>query len=402
MFRFLILIPWIVVATGAGPQGASVNDVIRGNNQFALDLYGKARARSGNVFFSPYSVSTALALTYSGANGETASEMAATLHFPTDRAALEAGFAGLIDQTLGGDPKKPYQLDTANALWGQSGLDYRADFLERSSSLYKATLHPLDFLANPDAARRTINDWVEQRTHEKIKNLLAPGTIQRETDLILTNAIYFKAAWMKPFAKSATTDQDFLGSTGKVTVPLMNKLGQFSYLDVESDHLQILDLPYSGGAISMSILLPKAMDGLGPLESTLTARKLEDWLSRLEASRQVNLTLPRFQMEQSFELGTTLKELGMSRAFGPQADFSGITTSRHLHLSNVIHKAFIDVNEEGSEAAAATAIIMGRTAVMVPQKPVVNFRADHPFLFLIRDHRSGSILFIGRVTDSGK
>jgi serpin B len=211
----------------------------------------------------------------------------------------------------------------------------------------------------------------------------------------LTNAIYFKAAWMKTFARSATTDQDFTTETGKVTVPMMSKSTQFRYFEAENG-LQILELPYLGSPISMVVLLPKESDGLGGLETSLNADKLESWFTKLGSPQTVNLSLPRFKLEESFQLGATLRELGMARAFGSTADFSGITTSRRLAITNVIHKAFVDVNEEGTEAAAATAVILGRMAAMLPQHPPVTFRADHPFLFLIRDSRSGSILFLGR------
>jgi serpin B len=391
----ICLIPLLVVAIGVEPKEIPIKTLVQGNNQFAVDLYGKVKKRPGNLFFSPFSIASALAMTYAGAEGETAREMAATLHLPADRITLDQGFAALTDQILGGDPNKHYQLDTANALWGQSGLDYRAEFLKRCESSFKATLHPLDFAADPEKARLTINAWVEERTHDKIKNLLGPGVLKPETDLILTNAIYFKAAWMKTFARSATTDQDFTTETGKVTVPMMSKSTQFRYFEAENG-LQILELPYLGSPISMVVLLPKESDGLGGLETSLNADKLESWFTKLGSPQTVNLSLPRFKLEESFQLGATLRELGMARAFGSTADFSGITTSRRLAITNVIHKAFVDVNEEGTEAAAATAVILGRMAAMLPQHPPVTFRADHPFLFLIRDSRSGSILFLGR------
>jgi serpin B len=396
MLRFLI--PLLVVAIGAGPEGTAMKDEVRGNNQFAVDLYGKTRVRPGNLIFSPYSISTALAMTYSGASGETAREMAATLHFPADREALNVAFAGL-DSLIVGDSKKLYALNTANALWGQKGLEYKADFLERSKTYFRVGLHPVDFAADPEAARRVINAWVEEQTHDKIKNLLGPSTVKRDTDLILTNAIYLKAAWATPFPKPGTTDQDFTTSTGKVQVPLMHQSAQFRYLDAGDDGFQLLELPYTGSTLSMVVLLPKQADGLEQLESTLNAVKLDGWIGKLAPSQKVEVFLPRFKLDFGLELGGTLKELGMPLAFGPQADFSGITTSRHLYLSAVIHKAFVEVNEEGTEAAAATAIIMTRSSIMAPQRPPVVFRADHPFLFLIRDIRSGSILFLGRVAN---
>ncbi len=397
MIRFFILIPLLVVAIGAGPEGNAVPDVVKGNNQFAVDLYGKTRGRPGNIFFSPYSISTALAMTYTGAGGETAREMASSLHFPSDSKTLEASYAGLVEQILGGESKKIYQLDIANALWGQKGLDYSADFLKRTEAAYQATLHPLDFQSNPESARQTINAWVEQKTRDKIKNLLPPSSVKHSTDLILTNAIYLKAAWASPFSRSATTNQDFQTATAKVSVPLMHHTAQYRYFDAEVDGVQVVDLPYSGGSLSMVVILPRQVDGLERFESSLTSARLEDYLGKLGSSQKVEVFLPRFKLEQSLELGEALKSLGMTQAFTPQADFSAITTSRNLFLSAVIHKAYADINEEGTEAAAATGVVMRAAAMMAPQKPPVVFRADHPFLFLIRDIRSGSILFLGRM-----
>jgi serpin B len=393
-----LMIPLLVAMIGAGPEGDSVKAVVRGNTQFALALYGKTRGQAGNLFFSPYSISSALAMTHAGANGETADQMASTLHLPSDQELLDAGFSELDAAIFASNAQKSYQLEIANALWGQSGLDYHEDFLKRTEKAYHAGLHPLDFAANPEASRLAINQWVEQQTHERIKDLLGPGSVHRDTDLILTNAIYFKAAWSKTFNKSATRDEDFNAPTGKVAVPMMTMSNEFRYLEAENG-LQILDLPYQGGALSMVFLLPRETDGLEPIEAGLSVEKLEGWMSQLDSTRMVNVALPRFKIERSLDLGETLKSLGMTRAFGSQADFSGITTSRHLAISDVVHKAFVNVNEEGTEAAAASAVMMARTSVMVPFRPPVVFRADHPFLFFIRDVRSATILFLGRVVN---
>ena len=392
------MIPLLVVAIGAGPEEVAMKDVVRGNNRFAFDLYGKVRDRSGNLFLSPYSISSALAMTYAGAMGPTAEEMARTLHFPANGQALDAGFAGLHTLIDGGAEERPYQLAAANALWGQQGLHYRPDFLKRTEASYGATLHPMDFAGDPEAARKTINAWVEKLTRDKIKDLLGPSDVTRQTDLILTNAIYFKGAWATPFPKPATKDEDFGDGRKTIPVPTMHVIDQFGYLEDPAEGLQALNLPYVGNALSMVVLLPKKPDGLPALEAAITGEKLEGWLAKL-ASRRVDVSLPRFKLECGFELANALGSLGMKSAFGPEADFSGMTTDRRLFLSAVIHKAFADVNEEGTEAAAATAVVMMRAmARPVPQPPVV-FKADHPFLFLIRDVRSGSILFMGRVTN---
>jgi serpin B len=336
-------------------------------------------------------------MTYLGAEGSTANEMSATLRFSADKTAVEKGFAGLVEKFRGESSNKNNHLDVANALWGQNGLDYRSDFVSRCQSSFGGTLQRLDFAADPEAARQKINAWVEARTHDKIKDLLGPDTVRRETDLILTNAIYFKAAWESPFSKLLTTSQDFSSPAGPIKVPLMNKVSQYRYLDAVGDDLQVAELPYEGGDLAMVILLPRARDGLDRLESSLTSEKLEGWIGTLGAPRMVNLSIPRFKLEEKRELSAILKAMGMPLAFSHQADFTGIATGRGLFLSAVVHKAFVDVNEEGTEAAAATGVVMVRTAMRRPEPDPVVFRADHPFLFLIRDIKTGSILFMGRM-----
>jgi serine protease inhibitor len=392
------MIPLLVVAIGAGPEGVAVKDVVQGNNRFAVDLFGKTKGRPGNLFFSPYSISTALAMTYAGAGGETARQMAATLRFPVDGEALHASFAKLDAGIDGGNETRPYQLSTANALWGQQGLAYRPDFLKLTESDYRAGLHPVDFASDPEAARRLINAWVEERTHDKIKDLIPSFAIRKDTDLVLTNAIYFKGAWASPFQKMATKDEEFTTDQGKVLVPTMHQQAQFGYLDGAEEDFQALDLPYAGGSLSMVVLLPRKADGLAAFEASLTASKLEGWLAKL-SRQKVEVALPRFKLECGLDLAGTLKSLGMTLAFGREADFSGMTTDRRLSISAVIHKAFADVNEEGTEAAAATAVVMVTRAMMPSPKPPLVFKADHPFLFLIRDVPSGSILFLGRVAN---
>jgi serpin B len=322
--------------------------------------------------------------------------MAETLHLPNDSKALDSGFAALRALIGGETPDRPYQLSTANALWGQQGLDYRAEFLRRTEASFGAGLRPVDFLNDPQGARETINAWVERQTRDKIKDLLAPSDINNRTDLILTNAIYFKGAWAVPFPKAATKDEPFGDGKTSNPVPTMHRTGDLGYL--EADNFQALDLPYVGNDLSMVILLPKQMDGLAALESSLSSTRVAEWLGKLDRQK-VEVSLPLFRLESSSELAKTLAGLGMPSAFGRDADFSGIATDRRLSISAVIHKAFAEVNEEGTEAAAATAVVMMRTLAMRPQKPPVVFRADHPFLFLIRDARSGSILFLGRVAN---
>ena len=385
-------------------QSAKADDADRavavdGNNAFAVDLYAHLRAQPGNLFFSPESISTALAMTYGGARGETASEIAKTLHFtlPPDRLhpAMGAQLADL-DAT-----HASYQLLVANALWAQRGEHFIESFLKVTQANYGAGFHQVDFEHSTESARQDINRWVEEKTEDKIKDLIGPHDLDRTTKLVLTNAIYFKGTWEDQFEKSETKDDDFHVSPSQtVKSPLMHRRGSYSYFNGGS--VQVLEIPYKSEdraqSLSMIVLLPNDVAGLAALEQSITAAKLKEWLGQLRPVHEVVLTLPRFKMTQQFSLAGTLSAMGMVSAFNKAAaDFTGIVEKRDLYLSAVIHKAFVDVNEEGTEAAAATAVIAARaTAVMRTQPPIV-FRADHPFVFLIRDNKSGGILFLGRV-----
>jgi serine protease inhibitor len=371
--------------------------VVKGNNQTALDLYAQMRqSKEGNFFFSPYSISTALAMTYAGARGQTAEEMATALHFPFAAGKLAPAF-GALHQSINGTGKdRGYQLSTANALWGQQGYDFRKAFIQTTRENFGAGLKEVDFKGDPEVSRQKINQWVEKETNNKIKDLMPKGTVTGDTRLVLTNAIYFKGNWAEQFKKDLTREEAFKLASGKeVKAPLMHKTSRFGYL--ESGALQMLELPYKGKELSMVVLLPKKVDGLGALEKGLTADKLAGWMDRLR-QQKVIVTLPRFKMTSAFSLNKTLMDMGMKRAFMPGvADFSGINGRTDLSISAAVHKAFVDVNEEGTEAAAATGI--GIVATSARLQPVPVFRADHPFLFLIRDQGSGSILFLGRLVN---
>ncbi len=393
------VIPLLVVAIGAGspPEGVAMDDVVRGNNRFAFELLGKVGAKPGNLIVSPYSISSALAMTSLGARGATLDQMAATLHLPSGGGpATETAFAALHQRLDGPDAaKRPYRLAVANALWGQRGLDYRPEFLRRAEAGFGAGLRPVDFLSDPAGSRLEINAWVEAKTGDKIKDLLSSSDITPGTDLILTNAIYFKGTWTNPFPKSATHDQPFSDGTTSKPVPTMHRTGSMGYFDGGS--FQALDLPYAGDDLSMVILLPKPVDGLPALEAAMTAEAVDGWLAKL-ARTQVRASIPRFKVESAAKLSGPLASLGMKLPFSPEADFSGMAEGRPLHISAVVHKAFAEVNEEGTEAAAATGVVMTRSLAMAAPTPLVVFQADHPFSFLIRDLKSGSILFVGRVT----
>jgi serpin B len=379
----------------AGPTAPAADKTAaaKDNNAFAVDLYGKLRAADGNLFFSPESISTALAMTYAGARGPTAEQMAKTLHFTLDQEHLHPALGALMADLNGGGKKRGYQLSVANALWGQKGHDFLPAFLTLLKDDYGAGMHEVDFLKDTEGARQTINGWVEKQTQDKIKDLIAKDVLPPDTQLVLTNAIYFKGDWNTQFKKDATRDGPFqVSAKDKVNVPLMNQTGDFPYF--EGDGLQGLEMPYVGKDLSMVVLLPKKADGLPDLEKTLSADRLSDWLSKLHTD-EVMVALPKFKLTSQFSLKDTLSAMGMLDAFTDRADFSGMDGQKDLFISAVVHKAFVDVNEEGTEAAAATAVIAQPTAARI--SPV--FRADHPFIFLIRDRRSGSILFVGRVVN---
>jgi serpin B len=375
--------------------------VVEGNNAFALDLYSRLSSCSGNLFFSPFSISTALAMAYGGAQGATAEEMAAALRFPFERERLHPAFAALMKQVKGDDKSQGYQLNVANGLWAQRGYAFRESYKELVKSNYGAELRELDFSTAAEEARKIINECVERQTHGKIRDLIGPGALGPLTRLVLANAIYVKGDWASPFIKGQTEDAPFTVTPNqKVTVPMMCQEEQFGYMETES--FQALRLPYAGGNLSMVIFLPRKVDGLPSLEESFTPRKLESWLDRLSLGA-VRVFLPRFWATSAFTLNGVLAEIGMRLPFDASAaDFSGMTASKPLFISLVIHQAYMDVDEKGTEAAAATVVVAPRTAALWrwPRRvriPV--FRADHPFLFLIKDDRSGSILFLGRVTN---
>ena len=380
---------------GAVPTAskADKNAVVNGNTAFAFDLYRKLSSRPGNLFLSPYSISTALAMTHAGARGQTAEEMSTVLHLARDRGLLHPAFAALNWEIAGGGKSRGYQLYTANALWGQAGFAFLPDFLQLTKRYYGAGLHEVDF-HQAEAARRAINDWVDKQTRNKIQELLPPGTLDSYSRLVLTNAIYFKGDWASQFKKYLTRTGEFqVTKEQKVPVSMMQHTAEFKYLAV--DGLQVLEMPYQGDALTMVLFLPEKVEGLAAFEGTLAADKIAEWFSKLR-EQEVQVILPKFHVAAEFQLKDTLSALGMPSSFTKeQADFSGMDGKKDLYLSAVVHKAFVDVNEEGTEAAAATGVAVG--GLSAPRTEV--FRADHPFMFLIRDKHSGSVLFLGRLVD---
>lgn len=399
---FFVLFLCVATVPAQEPGGsmstADQAQAVKDNNTFATDLYAQLRQQAGNLFFSPESISTAFAMTYAGAQDQTAVQMAKVFHFTLPPARLHPAMGALL--TSMNAPHQGYELHVADALWGQKDEGFRESFLSLLQSDYGAGLKQVDFRSSPDAVRADINQWIEQQTHDRIKNMLAPGTITPMTRLVLTNAIYFKGSWVDPFRKEATQPGPFhLSGSQTVQAPFMHRRGAYRYCD--GGTFQGLELPYQGGELSMVILLPRQIDGLPALEGSFTAETLTGWIEELHLADRVILTLPRFTMTKQFELSKTLAAMGMPSAFSTAADFSGMNDKGGLQISAAVHKAFVDVNETGTEAAAATSTIMGAMAIRQEQPPIV-FNADHPFLFLIRDRKSGSILFLGRVADPTK
>ncbi len=378
-------------------------DVVKGNNKFAMELYQKLQSRQGNLFLSPYSISTALAMTYAGARGETEKQMASTLCFPTVGFAssekpmtnerFHREFGSIISRMNKAGKKGDYELVVANALWGQKGYEFLDEFLGLVRKNYDGELQQVDFIGQTEQARKTINGWVEDKTKDKIKELIKKGMLDMMTRLVLTNAIYFKGKWASEFKPERTSDTPFsLVGGKKVTVPMMNQKAEFGYKDTGA--IQILEMPYVSEELSMVILLPKKIDGIKQLEKELTSEALAGWLGGI-GEREVEVYFPKFKMTSEFELSRILVSMGMPAAFSNEADFSGMAGDKDLAISAVIHKAYVDVNEEGTEAAAATAVVIRATGV---REPLI-FRADHPFFFVIRDNVNGSILFMGRMTE---
>lgn len=391
-------------AVAAKPGAVSAADqaeVTKGNNAFALDLYGHLREQKGNLFFSPESISTAFAMADGGARGQTAAEMARVFHFTLPADQLHPAMGALLADMNA--PHPGYDLHVADALWAQQDARFLPSYLSLMQSDYGADFHRVDFKTQPEAVREAINRWVEQQTNNRIQNLIGPGVLTPMTRLVLTNAIYFKGTWRNPFEKGATQDGEFhLSAAQTATAPLMHRIGAYHYYD--GGAFQELELPYEGDDLAMVVLLPKQTDGLPALEQRFTAAAAQQWIDELAPAHKVILTLPRFTMTQQFELSGTLSAMGMPQAFTPAADFSGMTGKPEFSISAAIHKAFIDVNEEGTEAAAATSTVMVATAMLRPaqEPPPIIFRADHPFLFMIRDTKTGGILFMGRVEDPRK
>ena len=385
-----------------GSPRASAQDLetlVLGNNAFALDLYSTLSDGEGNLFFSPFSVSQALAMTLAGARGETERQMMNTLHYELPQGRLHPSFNALEQELasrgkgLEGEENQFFRLNIANAIWGEQGYEFLPTFVDALAEHYGAGLRPLDFAGAPQDSRIRINDWVFDETEGKIEDLLQPGKVHRLTRLVLTNAIYFNASWTWPFSKVDTEDRPFhLVGDDRVEVPMMTETSEDFYGYARGDGYQAVDLPYSLGEVSMTILLPDE-GTFQEFEDSLNAEVLSRILNDIEIE-YLTLTMPLFEFESQFSLGETLAGLGMPDAFGAQADFSGMTETKGLQIDFVVHKAFVSVDERGTEAAAATAV--GMLLGLRSEDPIP-VTVNRPFIFLIRDTATGTVLFLGRV-----
>ena len=396
-----LLLTAFAVGTVLSPAAAQSTNkcVAPANTAFALDLYQRERTNAGNLFFSPYSISTALAMTYAGARGQTAQEMARVLHLTLPQDEVPTAFAALGKRMAEIANGKQVTLAVANSLWAQRRYQFAQPFLELNRRYFGAEIELVDFERQSTVACRQINDWVGRKTQGLICDLAQPGQFTHDTRLALCNAIYFKGTWVTRFNREATSPGPFTVAKGHtVTVPMMFQTVKLRCH--RSREATVFSLPYAGNDFSMVICLPAAVDGLGDIENQLNLERCAQWLGSLdgEVGTEFELSLPRFKLSSRLDLTKRLSVMGMRSAFDEvAADFSGMCEANDLFLSDMMHQAFVEVNEEGTVAAAASMdSFLRRSSGPTP------LMVDHPFLFLIQDRRSGTILFLGRVVDPTK
>ncbi|MCL2723291.1 MAG: serpin family protein [Polyangiaceae bacterium] len=371
---------------------------VRAATAFAIKVYARAKPASGNFMLSGTSLRRALSAAYFGARGETASEMARTLEVTTDmeKAAEAAKTESSAWQRARGTEPTSAELVIADRLWPDKSFVLESAYAKRVEDTLGASVAPLDFVHASEEARTTVNGWVAEKTADKIKDLLPSGSVNAATRLVITNAIYFKGKWALPFSKNATKDEAFTSAPGKtITTPMMHATESHRFADASG--AKALEMRYGGGDLAMLVLLPNDDNGIGKLEDDVAKNGIEGWVKNLALAR-VNITLPKFTFESGGSMTNVLKALGMKGAFTPNADFSGIAKPRgteRIYVSEVVQKTWVAVDEEGTEAAAATGITMRTTSM--PMGPVAEFKATHPFLFFIRDTKTGRTLFMGRL-----
>ncbi len=398
----LVLLSMVGIA-GFSTEGSDLDQLARGNADFAIALYqALSEQETGNLFFSPHSISTALAMTYAGARGNTEQEMAETLGFSMGQIRTHAAFAELEQQLNRFELQGYGEMSIANSLWPQVGYPFLPEYLALLSEYYYPSVTPVDYRFAPDSARDIINKWVERKTKDRIRNLIPHGVLTPLTRLVLVNAIYFKGDWNLPFDPDSTEDSDFFIAPGQsVRVPMMAQQQRFRY--AHTDGVKLLELPYAGEELSMIVLLPESTADLANWESLISAEQISGWLDLMRV-QPVRVFLPKFAMTSTFRLKDILIPMGIIDAFSDhRADFSGMDGQTDwLYIGEVLHKAFVSVGEEGTEAAAATAVVIKERSAPSHESPPPLFRADRPFLFIIQDNQTRSILFMGRVSDPTK
>ena len=385
-------LPIEVKALTPTPEG--IAEVVTANNQFAIDMYqqinGKSEQVDENEFFSPYSLSTAMAMLYAAAEGETKAQIQKTFHYPAP-AILNPNSAALYNQF--NKPNPDYKLATVNDLWTQQGLTLNKSYLDTVQRYYSSQVTALDFEGSPDPARQTINKKIAEKTKQMIPQLLPKGSIKSDTAVVLTNAVYFKGDWTLPFTAESTSTQPFYNAIGRAsTVQMMRQQSYFDYY--EDKHIQVVQLPYKGDDLSMLVVLPKLNHKLAmqQLAKSLSATKIKQWRSGL-VRQEVNLHLPKFKLDARYQMKKLLADMGMPKAFNNGAEFNLYADGPPIKLDEVYHQAVVTVDEKGTEAAAATAIVGMYTGMSYPAE----FKADHPFMFMIKDNKTGAILFLGQV-----
>jgi serpin B len=370
--------------------------MIANNNRFAFDLYKKISLKPENMFYSPFSISAALGMTYTGSAGNTAKEIAGVLHFAANDASFYGNYKAYL-ASVGALNKDELNIYTANSLWAQADFKFEKEFIEIIRNHFSGEIKNVNFVKEAEKCRMEINQWVESKTNNKIKDLIQPGLIDDLTRLVLVNAIYFKAPWEMPFDERATKKMDFKTTeTTMVSADFMTAENNYKYY--AEDNFSAIEIPYTKGGLSMLIVLPKDNNSFVTLQKNISYADYVKINAGL-AVKKVRLVLPKFKATSEFELSEVLKQMGMPEAFTDKADFSGMTGKKDLKISKVIHKAFIDVNEAGTEAAAATAVVIRIKSAPIN---VVEFKVDHPFMFLIKENTHGSILFAGNIYDPTK
>ncbi len=391
----LSLIVGLIFGASAPASAENLKQIAGGNNQFALDLYNNMKSKEGNIFFSPYSISLAMAMTYGGARGETAEQMADVMHFDTDQDKFHRQFNKLMNFTEKAAGENNNRLEIANRLWGSLTEKFKESYLELTQKYYDAKLETVDF-SQTEKTRKEINNWVAKQTEDKIKELLKPRDIDASTSMVLTNAIYFLGIWQTQFDPKLTKKMPFETPDGEIEVEMMhNKKVECIY--GETENLQLLGIPYEGFKTAMFIALPRKGIGLKTIEENLSCEAYKQWFKTTNRDK-VSLFMPKFKLSYSAQLQENLQQMGMSLPFSSSADFTEMSPGRGLYISKVIHQAFVDVNEKGTEAAAATAVTMARG--MAPK--VTTVRIDRPFLFFIVDMDTQNILFMGRMENPDK